>query len=150
MPNAARGATVVDLFTEVAVLEALVRRRIERGQPEGLSEPQMSILVVLGKDSMQGVTRAGLEWLFDGGLPNFDGHLEALAERGLVVVTRAAQRDDDIIVMSPDGENALASAVGVLSRQFEPALEEIKTEAMDAALATLREIRRTLDNLPDR
>jgi hypothetical protein len=150
MPKAAREATVVDLFTEIAVLEALVRRRIERGQPEGLSEPQMSILVVLGKGDAQGISRAGLEWLFDGGLPNFADHLAMLVERGLVTVTRAIQCEDDVIAMSPDGANALASAVGTLSQQFEPALDEIETDAMDAALATLREIRRTLDNLPDR
>ncbi len=143
-------ASVVDLFTEVGRIEPLIRTRINASRPAGLDENRFIILNLLGRTRGLGETRSALGWSLDMLDGEFDGTLKQLVDAGLVSVDPAADDQDDRLNLTPQGEQAIETAVQSLSPDFEQLLSGISVETLEGAMETLREIRRTLDNLPDR
>jgi DNA-binding MarR family transcriptional regulator len=140
---------VVDLFSEVSILEPLINQQIERDKPEGFGEVAMAILITLSRLGDVGIARGALIWELEDSNDATAAEIDALIARGLIVVSPADQPERQKLVLSNDGRLAMAAAVRALLPRFKPALEGLSIEAMIQATETLREIRRTLDNLPD-
>jgi hypothetical protein len=136
--------TVLSLFVEIGRIEPLIEKRVNSIRPAGLDENQLAILSHMIGVGPKGETRASLQWAMVGMDGRFDTEVDRAIELGLVAI------NNDHIVVTPLGKTAQESAVVSLSPDFEQLLREIPIEQIEIARATLREIRRTLDNLPDR
>ena len=139
-------ATAVALFTEVEILGSIVHERIEETKPAGLSEADLSVLMLLTKAEGVGMTMASLVWTLESSLGDPDAVTRALAVRGLVTIVPDEAEEKLNITML--GTNTIAVALKELMPGFTPALQDIPHDALQSALHTIREIRRTLDHLP--
>jgi hypothetical protein len=149
MPMSPWEEIVVDLFSEVSILEPLINQQIERDRPEGFGEAAFAILVTLSRLGDVGMARDALIWELEDSNPTIAAEIEALVARDLITVAPKGTADSPQLFVSEKGRSTMASAVQALLPRFKPALEGLSTEAMIQATDTLREIRRTLDNLPD-
>ncbi len=140
--------TVVDLFSEVSILEPLINQRIEAERPEGFGEVAMAILITLSRLGEVGTTRGNLIWELEDTSEGTSDEIDTLIARGHISAEGGALADQQLTI-SAQGRATMAAAVRALMPRFKPALEGISIEAMVQAAETLREIRRTLDNLPD-
>jgi DNA-binding MarR family transcriptional regulator len=141
---------VVDLFTEIGRIEPLVRTRLNSSRPAGLNENRFIILNHLNRVGSLGEARAALGWQLDMLDGEFDGELDQLVEAGLVLVEGEKNGQSDQLFLSEAGKQTLETAINVLSPEFEQLLSGMPVEKIESAMTTLREIRRTFDNLPDR
>jgi hypothetical protein len=136
--------TVLHLFIEIGRIEPLIEKRLNTIRPGGLDENQFAILSHMVGVGAKGETRASLRWAM-AGLDDFiDVEIDRAIRSGLIAV------DSDRVCVTAHGQATHESAVLSLSPDFEQLLHEISVEALETTRNTLREIRRTLDNLPDR
>jgi hypothetical protein len=133
----------VELLTEVSILGALISTRIDETEPVGLNECRLSILMILSRNEVIGMKRAALEWTLEDSEPSVAIEIDTVIELGLVSVS-----GDDLLQITALGRDTLDGAIRALMPQFEPALQDVPIEAMTQAMEVVREIRRTLDNLP--
>ncbi len=143
MDNSEWEHAAIELFTEVSVLGALVSERINKAQPLGLNETRLSILMILAKQDGLGMTRDSIIWMMEEGDPHVAREIDRLLDNGFVA--QAGER----ISVTDSGHLRLREAHQILLPKFKPALQDLPSETLSAAMITLREIRRTLDNLPD-
>ncbi len=135
-------ASIVDMFTEIGRLEYLVKMRVNSQSPAGMDEQKFVILNHLSRMMGQGDTRTALLWSLDGA-GAADGDLDELIERGCIVLI------DDRLHLSPHGIATYEGAVTAMSPEFEQLFPDLTAETIEDVMTKLREIRRTLDNLPD-
>jgi hypothetical protein len=140
--------TVVELFTEIAILEGLISARIDRTRPDDLGELDIAILQVLARTGGMGMSRATMIWSLVE-KPGTDDAVTSLIARKYVEEA-CKPNDEPHLTLTALGQQALSVAFERLVPQFKPALEHVAQDELDSALVTLRDIRRTLDNLPDR
>lgn len=136
--------TVLHLFVEIGRIEPLIEKRLNASRPAGLDENQFAILSHMVGVGPKGETRASLKWAMAGLNDLIDVEINRAMNLGLIAA------DDDRVCVTPLGQATQESAVLSLSPDFEQLLHEIPVEALEMTRNTLREIRRTLDNLPDR
>lgn len=139
----------VGLLTEVSILEPLVSQRVEREQPLGLGEAGIAILISLSRVRDVGMTRAGLVWMMEENDKQVEEVIDALVAQGRVAQSASSDGNGDKLMITDKGQAALTAAVRALIPYFKPALDSVSIEALQQASETLREIRRTLDNLPE-
>jgi hypothetical protein len=137
--------TVLNLFTEIGKIEPLIQRRVNSTRPAGLDEIQFVILNHMIGVGPAGDTRAGVNWTLESLGHDIDGEVDQSIERGLIEVV-----SDDRLMATDLGRKTHESAVVALSPGFQQLLGGMEIEQLESARNTLREIRRTLDNLPDR
>jgi ribose 1,5-bisphosphokinase PhnN len=137
--------TVLNLFTEIGKIEPLIQRRVNSTRPAGLDENQFVILNHMIGVGPAGDTRAGVNWTLESLGHDIDGEVDQSIERGLIEVV-----SDDRLMATDLGRKTHESAVVALSPGFQQLLGGMEIEQLESARNTLREIRRTLDNLPDR
>jgi DNA-binding MarR family transcriptional regulator len=141
---------VLDLFTEVSILEPLISMRVEREQAQGLGETGMAILVSLSRLGDVGNSRASVMWKFEEeNNNNTEQEIDKLIARGLIDVSPDPVSGEQLFKISESGKATMVAALRALLPYFKPALEEVSVESIQQSTQTLREIRRTLDNLPD-
>ncbi len=136
--------TVLSLFIEIGRIEPLIEKRLNTNRPGGLDENQFAILSHMVGVGPKGETRASLKWAMAGLDDLIDVEIDRALDSGLIAVEK------DRVCVTSRGQTTHESAVLSLSPEFEQLLHEIPVEALGVTRNTLREIRRTLDNLPDR
>lgn len=141
---------VVELFTEIGRIEPLVRTRLNSTRPAGLNENRFIILNHLNRMGTLGETRTSLGWEFDMLDGEFDTELDLLVGSGLVLIEKDELDPSGRLFLSVSGKQTFETAINTLSPEFEQLLYDMPVEKIESAMTTLREIRRTFDNLPER
>jgi DNA-binding MarR family transcriptional regulator len=143
--------TLLGLFTEVAILEHLVRVREERIAGDDLPTGDFGVLnyFVINHPSPDSI--AGIAWSFQEAEGYTRAKVEGLALRDLVTITPNTPDNSAAMVMITDlGREAHNRIVEQVAPEIRLAVAEIPREALETTFRTLRDIRLTLDNLPDR
>ncbi len=143
--------TLVGLFTEVAILEHLVRVREERLASDLLSVGDFGVLNYFMVNHPSPDTVAGIAWSFQEEEAYTRAKVDDLVMRGLVSIT--PQTDDNALAMvmiTDEGRSVRDGVIDRLAPDITMAVGEIPREALETTFKTLRDIRLTLDNLPDR
>ncbi len=144
MPRAHWENTVVELFTETSILGRLIGTRIDAQSPAGLNECTLAVLMILGRQETLGSLRQTVIWTLEDQHNDVRDQIDDLTGSGLIHCD-----DADMLFLTKGGRAAKDDAIRLLIPQFEPALQGVSVDALEHAMVTLREIRRTLDNLPD-
>jgi DNA-binding MarR family transcriptional regulator len=143
-----REKLLLDLFTEIAVVEHLVRNHIGQIQVTGLNAGQFGALNYFIRNNREQERKSVLAWLFQVSIEDMDLHLTALEERGFI--GRIGKGDDQIIGITAAGRAAHADSVAAMGPEIEPLMAEFRDEDLQKTVEVLQEIRRTFDNLPER
>jgi DNA-binding MarR family transcriptional regulator len=143
--------TLLGLFTEIAILEHLVRVREERYATGDLTTGQFGVLNYFVLNHPYPDSIAGIAWCFQEEEDYTRSKIQLLADRGLVTVTPVSGSNDQAMVMITDaGREMHGNVVANIGPDIEMAVAEIPQPDLETTLRTLRNIRLTLDNLPDR
>lgn len=142
--------TLLGLFTEIAILEHLVRSREENFAADDLSTGDFGVLnyFILNHPSPDSI--AGIAWCFQEAEAYTRAKVEGLALRDLVTLSPESSNDDAMVMITDLGRETHSQIVAKIAPAIEMAVAEIPREALEMTFKTLREIRLTLDNLPDR
>ncbi len=141
--------TAVELLTEVTILEPLIRTRIENTKPEGLNETDLTVLMILKRQMGLPMTQSALLWMLGNEHPNAVDDIDRAIGEGLINGTALDGDGDRQLQLTDMGIAKCVNAIHTLLPKFEPALLDVSLETLQQAMTTLREIRRTLENLPD-
>ena len=149
--NPVLSKTVLDLFTEVAIVEHLLRTRMERRIDGELNAGQFGILNHLLRTGITSTTGSALAWAFQDADDHMAVKIDSLEAIGLIACTPVAGTNDDrLVTVTDEGRLAHARAIEAMSPEVEPLFEGLPLEDVQTSVAVLQEVRRTLDNLPDR
>ncbi len=143
-------ATLLGLFTEIPIIEHLLRTRVEQLHAEGLESAQFGILNYFVRTHTDPDTVAGIAWSFQDPEPVVRERVERLAEMGYVFVTPAIGNGEALVSLTADGRKAHQEALERIEPHILELVSEIPRDDIERTYQTLREIRLTLDNLPDR
>ncbi len=138
---------VLNLFTEVSILEHLLRNRLS-----GLIDTELSAgqFGVLNRFVRLGLDREGLSamaWAFQDDEVYMSEKIASLVALGYAELADDADRS---VSLTAAGRDAHERAVERMSPEVEPLLDGLEFEEVATCLKVIREFRRTLDNLPDR
>ncbi len=143
--------TLLGLFTEIAVLEHLVRAREERIAQDDLTLGDFGVLNYFTVNHPSADSIAGIAWSFQEAEPYTRAKIAALASRDLVSISPNTLDNLAAMVMITDlGREAHTAIVDRMAPLIKMAVAEIPRDELDTTFKTLRNIRLTLDNLPDR
>lgn len=143
--------TLLGLFTEIAIIEHLTRTRLERENSDSLGAGHFGILNYFIRNHHGPDTIGGIAWAFQEDEAYTAGKVGSLEAEGFVLVTPAGSRDATASVEVTDaGRIAQAEKIESIAPDFELLVAEIPYTDLETTVRTLREIRLTLDNLPDR
>lgn len=142
--------TLVALFTEIAILEQLVRVREERHALHNLSMGEFGLLNYFMLNNPRPESIAGMAFVFQEEEDHTRAKVDSLAARGLVSVTPATDPRNAMVMITDKGRDARNEVIDKMAPVIKMAVSEIPPQEIVATLKTLREIRLTLDNLPDR
>jgi DNA-binding MarR family transcriptional regulator len=138
----------LDLFTEIAIIEHLVRERFEPQHFADLRSVDFAVLnyfVRLGKESEKLQT---LAWCFQVETVAVRATVTALASRRLVEVDWVD--GFECVFVTDAGRAKHAEAVADVAPDILEIMSEFDPADLRITTETLKEIRRTFDNLPDR
>jgi DNA-binding MarR family transcriptional regulator len=140
--------TVLDLFTEIAIVEHLLRNRYDQSAPAGMTTGQFGILTHFIRGGKSREKLSVLAWVFQDSEDYMAEKVASLVTRGLLA---SAPSDQDIWVEITDaGREMHGQALAEIGPEVEQLLEGIDLDDLQISLRVLQDIRRTLDNLPDR
>lgn len=143
-----REKLLLDLFTEIAVVEHLVRNHMGTIEATGLNAGQFGALNYFIRNNREQERKSVLAWLFQVSVEDMDVHLTALEQRGFI--GRIGNDDDQIIGITAAGKTAHSDSVGAMAPEIEPLMSEFRDEDLEKTVEVLKEIRRVFDNLPER
>jgi DNA-binding MarR family transcriptional regulator len=143
-----REKLLLDLFTEIAVVEHLVRNHIGQIQVTGLTAGQFGALNYFIRNNREQERKSVLAWMFQVTIEDMEAHLGALEERGLI--GRLGEGDDQVIGITAAGRAAHADSVRAMAPEIKPLMAEFADEDLEKTVEVLQEIRRVFDNLPER
>jgi len=140
--------TVLDLFTVIAIVEHLLRNRYDQSAPAGMTTGQFGILTHFIRGGKSREKLSVLAWVFQDSEDYMAEKVASLVTRGLLA---SAPSDQDIWVEITDaGREMHGQALAEIGPEVEQLLEGIDLDDLQISLRVLQDIRRTLDNLPDR
>ncbi|NBU83501.1 MAG: hypothetical protein EBS21_02650 [Sphingomonadaceae bacterium] len=140
--------TVLDLFTEIAIVEHLLRNRYDRSAPAGMTTGQFGILTHFIRSGKSREKLSLLAWAFQDSEDYMAEKVASLVTRGLLA---SAPSNQDIWVEITDaGREMHGQALSEIGPEVEQLLEGIDLDDLQTSLRVVQDIRRTLDNLPDR
>lgn len=143
--------TLLGLFTEVAVLEHLVRTREEKHAEDDLTLGDFGVLNYFVVNHPDPDSVAGIAWCFQEDEAYTRAKIEGLASRDLVTISpEVADNGIAMVEITDIGREAHAQIVARVAPDMMMAVAEIPREDLETTFKTLRNIRLTLDNLPDR
>ncbi len=138
---------LLDLFTEIAILEHLVRQRFNPIASE-LDAQQFGVLNYMVRQRRTSEKVGTLAWCFQVEVPPMMASCEALAAR------RYAEIDwvdgERHIFLTDTGRARHQSFLDEAATDVVEIVSDFDPEALRVTAETLRELRRTFDNLPDR
>lgn len=143
-----RAKLLLDLFTEIAVVEHLVRNHVGEIQNTGLNAGQFGALNYFIRNNRDQERKSVLAWLFQVSVEDMDVHLNVLEQRGFI--GRIGDGDDQIIGITAAGRSAHADSVSAMAPQIEPLMSEFSDKDLQKTAEVLQEIRRVFDNVPER
>ena len=143
--------TLLGLFTEIAVLEHLVRAREERHAEDDLTMGDFGVLNYFMVNHPDPDSVAGIAWCFQEEEAYTRAKIEGLASRDLITLSpNVADNTLAMVKITDIGREAHAQIVARVAPDIMMAVAEISREDIETTFKTLRNIRLTLDNLPDR
>lgn len=143
--------TVLHLLTEIAMVEHLLRNRYDKATPAGMSTGQFGVLTHFIRNEKSRERLSLLAWAFQDDDAYMAQKVASLVERDLLVTADVVGSNGDLWVeITEEGREAHARAVEEISPEVAQVIEGIDMGELETALRVIREIRRTLDNLPDR
>jgi DNA-binding MarR family transcriptional regulator len=145
---AEREQLLLDLFTEVAIVEHLVRNHVETISTRELTAGQFGLLNYFVRNRLDQERKSVLAWSFQVTIADMEVHIGTLEQRGLLA--RIGDGDDQLIGLTAAGRSAHADAVRAFAPEIEPLMAEFTDEDLDKTVGVLKEIRRVFDNLPER
>lgn len=138
---------LLDLFTEVAIIEHLVRGRFEPKDYYDLTAAQFGVINFFCRLNKTEERLSGLAWCFQVEIEVMRQTVASLVALGYVQRDAAA---DPCVRMTDTGREKHANLLDNMAPDIAPVVSEIDPEDLRITARTLMEIRRTLDNLPDR
>ena len=145
---ATREKLLLDLFTEIAVVEHLVRNHLGTIEATGMTAAQFGALNYFIRNNREQERKSILAWIFQVTIEEIEAPLTALEQRGFV--GRIGDGDDQIIGITAAGRSAHRESVDGMAPQIEPLMSEFQDEDLEKTVEVLQEIRRVFDNLPER
>ncbi len=143
--------TLLGLFTEIAIIEHLTRTRLEREDSDPMGAGHFGILNYFIRNHHGPDTIGGIAWAFQEDESYTADKIATLEALGFVSVAPAGSRDSTANVEVTDaGRTAQTEKIESIAPEFELLVAEIPQTDLETTLRTLRDIRLTLDNLPDR
>ncbi len=138
---------LLDLFTEVAIIEHLVRSRFEPREYYDLSAPEFGVLNFFCRLNKSEERLSGLAWCFQVEVESMRETVGTLIERGFMQADDAL---DPCVRVTESGRRKHELLLENMAPDIAPVVAEIDAHDLRVTARTLMEIRRTLDNLPDR
>ena len=138
---------LLDLFTEIAIIEHLVRSRFEPKDYYDLSAAQFGVINFFCRLDKVEERVSGLAWCFQVDEPAMRATVAGLVQLGLVSWDDAG---DPCVRMTDAGRAKHADMIDNMAPDIASVVAEIDPEDLRITARTLTEMRRTLDNLPDR
>ena len=138
---------VLDLFTEIAILEHLIRKRLEPLETHGLSAPQFGVVNYFYRLGKTEEKLSTLAWCFQVEDEAMREIVDFLFSDGWVTVDRA---NDPCVRPTPAGRERYDETIAAMAPEVLPILQDFDIEDLRVTTRTLIEMRRTFDNLPDR
>jgi DNA-binding MarR family transcriptional regulator len=140
-------AMLLDIFTDIAILEHLTRERFNPAAGE-LDARQFGVINYLVRQKKSSETVSTLAWCFQVDLRDMDATVERLAALGFIRIDRLA--NDRCVFLTPSGAARHEEFLSTVAPDVTELLSEFEPEALRITAETLKDLRRTLDNLPDR
>lgn len=154
MPNLRE--TLLSLFTDIAIIEHLTRTRIERkvregALPEGPNAQHFGVLNYFVRNHHGPDSIAGIAWAFQEEEEYTMTKIAEMARLGYVTLSPNGNLAPDTMVSITDaGRAAQNQRVEDMAPEFVALMTEIPVAELETAANVLRDLRLTLDNLPDR
>jgi DNA-binding MarR family transcriptional regulator len=143
----AQRRVLLDLFTEIAILEHLVRNRL-RPDYEGQYTPaEFGLLNYFCRMDRDKDRLSHIAYSFETGVAEVRAPLISMIERGLM---QAGNEEDPFVWVTPKGKDAFEALIQNLAPEVLEMVEGLEPDALRVTAETLKEIRRTVDNLPGR
>ena len=143
--------TVLHLFTEIAMVEHLLRNRYDKATPAGMTTGQFGLLGHFIRNGKARERLSLLAWAFQDEDAYMAQKVSSLVDRDMLITTPIEGSDGDHWVDITDhGREAHARALDQIGPEVAQFLEGIDREDLKTAHRVIQDIRRTLDNLPDR
>lgn len=143
--------TVLNLFTEIAMVEHLLRNRYDKATPAGMTTGQFGVLTHFIRNGKSRERLSLLAWAFQDDDAYMGEKVASLVKRDMLVTTSIEGSNEDVWVdITDDGRAAHALALDQIGPEVAQLIEGIDMGDLETALRVIRDIRRTLDNLPDR
>lgn len=138
---------VLDLFTDVAVLEHLIRTRL-RSPDERLTPQHFGLINHFVRHGKAEENLTNLAWSFQVS----DEHmLAAIEQAGAMEHVETERRDGDLWVrILPAGHERHESEIDLVAPEITEIMSEFSLDDLRTTMRTLMELRWTFENLPDR
>jgi len=139
---------LLDLFTEIAILEHLVRERMEPIVDGELTAQQFGVINYFVRQRKASEKLTMLAWCFQIEEPEMLVAVEGLAAKRLVEIDWV--EGDRCVFLTPAGQARHDRFMADAAPEILDIMSEFDVAALQVTADTLKEIRRTFDNLPDR
>jgi len=139
---------LLNLFTEIAILEHLVRERMQPITHGELTSQQFGVINYFVRQRRANEKLATLAWCFQVDEPEMLATVEALSAKRLVEIDWVD--GDRCVFLTPAGQARHDRFMQDAAPDILEIMSEFDVDALQATADTLKEIRRTFDNLPDR
>ncbi|UVO53858.1 hypothetical protein [Sphingomonas sp. SUN039] len=140
-------AMLLNLFTDIAILEHLTRERFNPAAGD-LDARAFGVINYLVRQKKSSEKLSTLAWCFQVDVPSMTETVEALARLKLVEIDWV-DGDRCVFVMAA-GVARHESFLSTVAPDVTELMSEFDPEALRITAETLKELRRTFDNLPDR
>jgi DNA-binding MarR family transcriptional regulator len=138
---------LLDLFTDIAILEHLVRERFNPLAGE-IDAQQFGVLNYLVRQKKSSEKLSTLAWCFQVETPAMAATVEALSKLKYVEIDWLD--GDRCVFLTGAGTGRHEKFLSTVAPDVAELMSEFDPEALRITAETLKELRRTFDNLPDR
>jgi hypothetical protein len=138
----------LDLFTEIAIIEHLVRERYKPAVLAELTPAEFGILNHFVRLAKSEETLAMLAWSFQVELDAARATVTGLSKRKLLELDWVDGVEH--VYITENGRVRHQSAIAGMAPDITEIMAEFDHQKLRVTTDTLKEIRRTFDNLPDR
>jgi DNA-binding MarR family transcriptional regulator len=138
---------LLDLFTDISILEHLVRERFNPAAGE-LNAQQFGVINYLVRQKKSNEKLATLAWCFQVETPAMAATVDTLAKLKYVEVDWVD--GDRCVFLTAAGTAQHETFLETVAPDVTELVSEFDPEALRITTETLKDLRRTFDNLPDR
>lgn len=139
---------LLDLFTEIAILEHLVRERMPPITVSDMDARQFGVINYFVRQRKNTEKLSTLAWCFQVDEADMLASVDALASLRMVEIDWVD--GERCIFLTPVGQARHDAFMESAAPEILDIMGEFDVDALRTTAETLKEIRRTFDNLPDR